>query len=140
MSERDYIESFLREELRLVNRHAPRSRISICELLEQEVPHVLTHNGSVHMMNPKEIVLLSELSGKDCNLKLPIILEYVPVGEGLYTVEDPVASALLARLLSLPSYTTPLQLHRPQVLEIRRVLRTTTVILISPRFLSLDTG
>lgn len=140
MSNLDYIEVFLKEELKLVNRHAPRSRISICDLTKQEVPYVITHDGSVHVMNPRELTLLNELSGGDCNLKLPIILEYIPDGEGLYSVEDPASARVLARLLSLNSYTTPLLLHRPQVLEIRRVLRTTTVILISPRFLSIDTG
>lgn len=140
MSEGDLLEVFLREELRLANRHAPRARVSICDLLKEEVPHVVTYDGGIHVMSPRELSLLNEIVKGDCNLKLPIVIEYMPEGEGIYIVQDPVAAKVVAELIGLSSHSTPLLLHRPQVMELRTVLRTTTVILISPRFLTVNPG
>jgi len=138
LEERDILSTFLAEELRLANRHAPRRRLSLCELLEMEVPHVLTSDGSVHMIEPRELRLLHELVGRNCDLRLPIILEYIPRGEGLYMVNDPLEARVVAKILGLPDHGAPLVLYRSQVMHLRRLLRTCTTILISPRALAED--
>lgn len=135
MEERELIEAFLKEELRTVNMHAPKSRLSLCDLLKMEVAYVTTHDGGVHVFDPDELEHLAKITGRDCTLKLPIILEYVPEGEGFYVVEDPIGASVIARLLGLSSYSKPLILYKPQVLELRKSLKTTTVILLSPRAL-----
>lgn len=140
MEERDFIETYLREELRLANRYAPRERLSICNLMKMEVPFVHTLDGGIHMVDPRELNLLYETVQGDCSLKLPILIEYVPEGEGIYVVKEEVSVKALTRILDLKSYSKPLVLYRSQVLELRRILRTTTVILLSPRVLRIDSG
>ncbi|MEM0083059.1 MAG: DUF61 family protein [Candidatus Nezhaarchaeales archaeon] len=138
MGEKDFVEAFLKEELRLVNKHAPKSRISLCDLLRMEVAYVATSNGGLHVFDPDELKYLAEITNRDCSLKLPIILEYVPEGEGFYVVEDPVGASVIARLLKLSDYSKPLILYKSQVLELRKILKTTTVILLNPRALKIE--
>jgi uncharacterized protein (UPF0216 family) len=140
LSEADFLEVFLREELRIVNRHAPRERLSICELMKSEVPHVRTFDGAVHMIDPRELELLNNVVHGDCSLKLPIVIEYIPEGEGLYVVKDEPSINALVQVLNLNSWSKPLVLYRPQVLELRRILRTTTTILLSPRIIGGESG
>lgn len=140
MREGDYIEAFLKEELRAVNKHAPKSRISLCDLLKMEVAYVATSNGGVHVFDPGELEYLAKITGRDCSLRLPIVLEYVPEDEGFYVVEDPIGAGVIAHLLGLSSYSKPLILYKPQVMEIRKTLKTTTVVLLSPRALRTGLG
>lgn len=127
----DLLDLLLREELRIANRHLPRKRPSLCELASMEVPHVVTSDGGVHLFDPRELSLLLELTGGECSLKLPIIIEYVPNEQGLYFVKDPQEAAVVSRVLGLES-RVPLVLHRAHLLELRRRLRTTSTIVLTP--------
>jgi len=58
-------------------------------------------------------------------------VEYIPQGEGLYVVKDPVEARVVARVLGLGG-EAPLVLYRSTALELRRRLRTTSTVLLSP--------
>lgn len=131
----ELLDVFLKEELRIVNRHLPRERVSLCRLLEMEIPYIITSDGGIHVFDYKELELLAKISNKNCSLKLPIILEYVPEGEGIYVVKGSLEAEVVSKVLKLHT-TTPLILHRTSVLELRRALRTTTTILLNPGALS----
>lgn len=136
--ERDLIDVFLREELRIANRHIPTRRVSICEVSEMEIPHVITQEGGIHVFDYREIVLLKSITSSDCKLKLPILIEFIPEGEGVYLVRDPTEARTVAQLLELKRWAVPLVLYRPEVFELRRKLRTTSTILLSPSTISKD--
>lgn len=127
----EYLDIFFREELRIVNKHLPRERRSLCELLEMKVPYVVTYDGSIHVIDPRELEHLSRISSRDCSLNLPIIVEYIPEDQGIYVIRDPVAASIVAKIMGLP-FSKPLFLHRSQVLDLRRILRTSSTILLSP--------
>ncbi len=131
MNSEDFLDVFLREELKIVNKHLPRRRASICELINMEVPYIQTSNGSIHVFDPRELEILASISGRNCNLKLPIILEYLAEGDGVYIIRDPLESQVVASILNI-SFSTPLYLDRTRILELRRILRTTTIILLNP--------
>lgn len=134
----EYIDRFLIEELRLVNKHAPYERKNLCDLLKMEVPYIVLRDGSSHLFNPRELAMLAEILGDDaCRLELPIIVEYTPSnGEGVYVVRGGVEARAVAAAIGLNTYSEPLFLSRVQILELRRVLRTTTTILLNPGPLS----
>lgn len=125
------IDVFLREELRIVNKHLPREQRTLCELLSMDIPYVLTHDGSIHVIDPRELRFLYDKTNGDCTLRLPVIIEYIPGDQGLYLVRDERGARALSRILEV-EYRTPLVIHRSQVLELRRILRTSTTILLSP--------
>lgn len=127
------LDIFLREELRLVNKHIPVKRLSLCELLEAKIPHVITANGGIHVIDIRELQLISEITKRDCSVKLPLIIEYIPEGEGVYVITDPVDSKIISKILGLTMDRPPIYLYRPQLIELRRKLRTTTTVLINPR-------
>lgn len=127
----ELVDIFLREELRVANKHLPREQRTLCELLNMDIPYVVTHDGSIHVFDPREIKLLYDKTSGDCSLKLPIIIEYLPSDQGLYLVRDSQGARAVSRILGI-HYTVPLVIHRAQVLDLRRTLRTTTTILLSP--------
>ncbi|MEM4490194.1 MAG: DUF61 family protein [Desulfurococcaceae archaeon] len=127
----DVLDVFLREELRIVNKHIPRKRVSLCELLEMKIPYVTTHDGTLHVFDPRELELLAKISNRDCSLMLPMIIEYIPEKEGTYVIKNPIEAGIVASILKIEKQT-PLFLHRAHVLELRRILRTTSTILLNP--------
>lgn len=131
---KDVVEKALREELVIVNKHMPYKRFSLCELLNMQVPHYVSRDGSLNLIDRRELELLKSIVGKgeDCNLYLPIIIEYKPsFGEGVFMVRDRVASIVVSRILGLEE-KTELVIYRPQVFELRSRLKTTTTIIFLP--------
>lgn len=132
---RDIVEKALREELVIVNKHIPYRRPSLCELLEMKIPHYVTRDGSVSLIDPRELELIKNLIGGEnlCNLYLPIVIEYKPsLGEGTYIVRDRFGSHVLSKLLGLTPSSGELIIYRPQLYEIRSKLKTTTTIIFLP--------
>ncbi|MEL9907971.1 MAG: DUF61 family protein [Desulfurococcus sp.] len=130
----NYIERFLNEELRLVNKHAPYERRNLCELLEMEIPYIVLRDGSQHILDPRELRRLHDiLAGDACRLQLPIVIEYIPgEREGTYVVRDEIGAKAIALVMNMENPTIPLFLSRTHILVLRRILRTTTTILLNP--------
>lgn len=132
---RDLVEKALKEELAIVNKHIPYSRPSLCELIEMNVPHYVTRDGTVSLVDPRELELIKNLMDREqmCSLHLPILIEYRPsLGEGVYVVRDRVGSAVIAKLLGLTPMGSELTIYRPQLYEVRSKLKTTTTIIFLP--------
>lgn len=125
------LEKLLSEELKLANKHLPKHRKSLAELLTEEDPHVLCLDGTYHYFRRSELRILAQLLPKDqwSELKLPIIIE---VGEPLSkdvagVIRDPIAAKVIAKLLNIPYREQEiLILYRPQLAELRAKLETTT--------------
>lgn len=130
----NYIERFLSEELRLVNKHVPYERRNLCELLKMEIPYIVLRDGSQHILDPRELRRLRDiLAGDACRLQLPIVIEYIPgEREGIYVVRDEIGAKAIASVMNIGNPTAPLFLSRTHILELRRILRTTTTILLNP--------
>jgi len=131
---RDLVETALSEELKIINKHLPYKRIGLCELLSMENPHIILRDGSINLVDRRELELLRNLLGDDaCSLYIPIIIEYHPsLGEGVYVIKDNLGAVALSKLLSVEYRGSPIYIYRPQLFEIRSVLRTTTTIVFIP--------
>jgi len=132
--DRDFLSRYLEGELRLVNKHVPYKRKNLCELLEEPVPYIVLRDGSIHVFDPEELRRLKQVLGdRACNLSLPIIVEYVPSDqEGFYVVNGALEVEAVSKVLECKGEGVQLVLYRPQVIELRRKLRTSTTILIKP--------
>jgi len=125
------LEKLLAEELKLANKHLPKHRKSLAELLTEEDPHVLCLDGTFHYFRRSELRTLARLLPKNQwnELKLPIIIE---VGETLSrdvagVIRDSIAAKIIAKLLNIPYKEREiLILYRPQLAELRAKLETTT--------------
>ncbi|WFO75504.1 DUF61 family protein [Desulfurococcaceae archaeon MEX13E-LK6-19] len=135
MESNDYIDKLLREELRIVNKHLPYKRISLEELLKEDIPHIVLRDGSVHLFKKEELTLLSNIIPKEkwSELKLPIIIEAnLSLGEHIYVVREPIAAYAIAKILEKEDYRIPLIIYGKELPIIRKKLRTTTTIVFLP--------
>ncbi|MHC1580452.1 DUF61 family protein [Methanopyrus sp.] len=76
-SSRDALDRKLIQEILRINRHLPRRRKTLDELLREERPHVVNRDGTRHYFRREELELLAELLPKYLHgrLKLPILIE-----------------------------------------------------------------
>ncbi|MCD6488825.1 MAG: DUF61 family protein [Desulfurococcales archaeon] len=132
MSDLDYIDRALRDELRIINRHLPYTRPTLSEVIGKKLPHVVLRDGSIHFFNTGEIEYLASITPKELwdKLRLPIILEVNPsYGEGAIIIRDPIAAMVIARILDIEKPDKQLIIYTSQLVEVRRRLRTTTTIM-----------
>ncbi len=122
--ERDsLLEALLREELGVANKHLPRTRKSLEELLSEEYPRVLCRDGTLHFFRKKELERISNFIDRESwdRILLPIIITIVPESESFVgVVEDRYAAELVSRILGLEYRGGALFLYKPQLYELRR--------------------
>lgn len=130
----DLIMRALSEELRIINKHLVYRKVSLCKLLSMDTPYLVLRDGSISIIDRKELELLKNLvEGDPCRLMLPIIIEYTPsLGGSAYVVRDRVAAETISKLLGLKYEGGALILYRPQLYIVRLKLRTTTTIVFIP--------
>jgi len=127
LTNKDIIEAYLSEELRVVNKSLPLRRKSLAELMREEYPHVITRDGGIHMFRRSELKLAHELLGDELadRLYLPIILEVrTDLKETTLVVKDEVAVKLIAKVLGLNRYELPLYLYPVHLQELRKKIET----------------
>lgn len=131
----DYIERFLHEELRIVNKHLPYRQVTLKEIAEMEIPYIVLRDGTKHLIKQREIELLKNIVPKDKwdQLKIPIIIEArLSLGEHVYLVRDPVAAHVISKILNKKDYSIPLTIYGSELVVVRRILRTTSTIVFYP--------
>ncbi|KXA92376.1 hypothetical protein AKJ65_07650 [candidate division MSBL1 archaeon SCGC-AAA259E19] len=131
---------FLKKEIRSLNRHLPKGRTSLAELLEQKKPRIETRDGSTHRFKKDELEYLAELlpEEKHSKLKLPIIIRISPqLGRGAAQVSGKIEQKVFREILDKEGRKkdNKLLIYRPEVRKIRQKLPTTTqyAFLISSR-------
>ena len=132
------LQESLKGELRVVNAHLPSKPKPLSDLLSEEYPYVLCSDGSTHLFSRKELRYLASLTSADEQkaLLLPILIE-VKAGQGEMAVICPgeVEARVIAQILDMP--VSPRQkkitIYKPQLAVIRKLLRTTTQYIFSPK-------
>ena len=100
-------------------------------------PSVKARDGGEIVFDRAELEMVAQLLPKElhCQLRLPIVLlRRIDLGPGVFSVSGGKAEAYLTlkllarRNLDLERVELPLYIYRPEVQELRRRLRTLTVI------------
>ncbi|ASJ01345.1 DUF61 family protein [Thermococcus gorgonarius] len=124
-------EDLLKKEIVRINLHLPRRRVSLYDLLERGIDHVVLRDGSKHYFRESELEYLSGIldEKEKMSLRLPIILEINTVDRGYFRVRGKVEVKVIEVVLGqfdpmdektegrYPRYLLP---------KIRKVLPTTT--------------
>lgn len=121
-------DKFLKKQIKNLNRHLPKGRASLADLLEEKKPKIESKDGSIHRFKKGELELLSEILPKDQhrNLKLPIIIRISPqLGRGTAKISGKLEKKVLRKILNRKG-EGELLIHRPEIREIRKKLPTTT--------------
>ena len=137
------LQEYLKGELRVLNAHLPCQQKSLSDLLSEEYPHVVCTDGTTHLFKKKELKYLASLTDPDEQraLWLPIIIEVNPGQDDVAIIcRGKVEEKIVSRILDMPVAASQqrIMIYRPQLALLRKVLRTTTQYLFSPR--TLQTG
>jgi uncharacterized protein (UPF0216 family) len=133
----DWISRYLRDEFKTFNAQLPRKRKVLTELLKEDHPHVICHDGSAHFFRRKELEYLSKLLDQEevHSLWLPILLEVSLDQEGItIRSKEGIEAKIFSKILCMPVAHTEdlITIFRPQLSVVRKVLKTTTQYVFVP--------
>jgi uncharacterized protein (UPF0216 family) len=131
------ISHYLKNKFRTLGAHLPRSRKVLSELLQEDYPEVLLHDGSQHFFQKKELARLAQmLSGEEpATLRLPMILEVKSNQEGVIVHSETGTEAkIFTEILGMPVSWKEgvVMISRAQLAPLRKVLKTSTVYVFAP--------
>ncbi|UCD08984.1 MAG: DUF61 family protein [Dehalococcoidales bacterium] len=134
------LQESIKDELRVLNSQLPARQKSLDELMKEDTPSIALNDGSIHLFKKKELKYLSDITNLSLwnNLFLPVIIEVIP-GEDKYSiicrgeVEEKVFSAILGMPVTERHHR--IVIYKPQLALLRKILKTTTQYLFSPKIL-----
>lgn len=123
-------DEFLKKQIKNLNKHLPKGRASLAELLEQETPQVEIRDGSTHRFKKSELQSLADILPEDehSQLKLPIIVRISPqLGRGAAKISGKMEQKVLRKILDKEEENEgELIIYRPEIRIVRKKLPTTT--------------
>lgn len=135
------LQESVRGELRIVNAGLPKSQERLSNLLNEEYPHVVCHDGSTLTFKKSELEYLARIIDTDEQkaLALPMLIELGPnQGEAAIICEGGVEEKTISKVLGMPvtCEERKIRIYKPQLALLRRKLKTTTVYVFSPRIVA----
>jgi uncharacterized protein len=117
----------LKKQILILNRHIPKERKSLKELLKEERPHVVGADGVRHRFKTEELKKIAQLipEGKHRLLKLPIYIEIESSTSGA-RIFGKLESQIVCDVLGLEDGESEIYIYRPDLRILRRELPTTT--------------
>jgi uncharacterized protein (UPF0216 family) len=130
----------LKGELRVLNAHLPSRQKALSDLLAEETPAIACSDGSAHLFKRKELDYLAGILEPDEQkaLLLPILIEVNPGQDEMAVVcRGEVEEKVISRVLGMPLKVKKhrIEIYKPQLAVIRKLLKTTTQYLFSPKVL-----
>lgn len=123
----DKTDMILKKEIFSLNKHVPRRRKTLKELLVEERPHVVDGAGNRHRFKRNELKYLSNLLSEDeCSkLKLPIYIEIESETSGAI-ISGMIERKIVSIILDKEILDGEMFIYRPEMRILRRKLPTTT--------------
>jgi uncharacterized protein (UPF0216 family) len=127
MSQLDRADNIVKKQVLSLNRHLPRRRKNLAELLEEEKPHVMGSDGTRHRFRNAEIKkLASMIEEKEYkNLKLPIYIE-IDSTSSASRITGRLETVLVCKILNLDPCKRELFIYRPDIKKLRNEFPTAT--------------
>lgn len=117
----------LKKQILGLNRHLPRQRKSLKELLKEDRPHVVGADGTRHRFKNAELQQIAKIIPKNEQhlLKLPIYLEIESQTSGV-RISGKLELKIVREILGLEDGGSQMYIYRPDMRIIRKELPTTT--------------
>lgn len=127
MSKLDRSDNILKKQVISLNRHLPRRRKTLAELLKEEKPHVIGADGTRHRFKSAELKKIQQIIEKSeyKKLKLPIYIEIESVTAGARITGRP-ETQIVCKILNRDSCKNEIFIYRPDIRILRNELPTTT--------------
>jgi uncharacterized protein (UPF0216 family) len=124
----DQSDRLLKKQILSLNRHIPRQRKAVSELLVEDKPHVVSVDGSRHRFKRKELEMVASMlsdSERDV-LKLPLYIEMDTMASGA-RVAGRLETRILCKILERKECPRDeIFIYRPEMKLIRQKLPTVT--------------
>lgn len=123
----DRADRLLKKQIFSLNRHLPKKRKNLKELLGEDKPHVVGADGTRHRFKRGELRRIAEMvpEKEQERLKLPIYLEIESETSGTRVAGGPELK-IICSLLKMEDCGREMYIYRPDLKIIRRELPTTT--------------
>lgn len=123
----DQADRLLKKQIFSLNRHLPRHRKTLQELLLEDRPHVMGGDGNRHRFKRDELQkIASIIPERDRGrLKLPIYLEVESQTSGS-RVAGELELKVICQLLEIERCKREMYIYRPDLKKVRMELPTTT--------------
>jgi uncharacterized protein len=117
----------VKKQILTLNKHLPRKRKFLDELLLEERPHVIGADGTRHRFKKAELEDISKIIGSSNlhHLKLPIYIEIDSKASGS-RISGKFETQVVCRLLDIQNCDKEIYLYRPDLKTLRIKLPTTT--------------
>ncbi len=118
--------------IQTLNRHLPKKRAALKQLLQEDRPGIENQDGSIHSFDKKELERLASIipEWEQDKLRLPIYLEMSSSMErGSIRISGRSACAAISRILGKENPEKSVDsmiIYYPHLLKIRKELPTTT--------------
>jgi uncharacterized protein len=119
--------NLLKKQILSLNRHLPRRRKNLKELLGEDKPHVLGTDGSRHRFKRSELRKISSMIPPESweLLKLPLYIEIDADRSGA-KITGKLECNIISQLLELDDGCDKIYIYRPDIKVVRRELPTTS--------------
>jgi len=117
----------LKKQIMVLNRHLPRKRKTLKELLGEEKPHVLGTDGSRHRFKKNELYKIASLIPEESwgRLKLPLYIEISSQMSGS-RIKGEQECRIVCQILKKEDCGEEIYIYRWDIKLVRRELPTTS--------------
>lgn len=117
----------LKKQIMSLNRHLPRQRKSLEELLGEDKPHVLGTDGTRHRFKKNELKKISSIIPMESwgRLKLPIYIEIDSDSSGS-RITGKLECQIFCQILRWDDCDDEIYIYRPDIKLVRKMLPTTS--------------
>jgi uncharacterized protein (UPF0216 family) len=120
-------DNLVKKQILSLNRHLPRMRKNLAELLLEKKPHIIGADGTRHRFKRSEIKKLASLieEGEYKNLKLPIYIE-IDSTCSASKITGRLETEIVCKILKLDLCKSEVFIYRPDIKELRKEFPTAT--------------
>jgi uncharacterized protein (UPF0216 family) len=120
-------DKLIKKQILSLNKHLPRQRKFLDELLIEETPHVLGADGTRHRFKRDELKKISDIIGPSEQhlLKLPIYIEIDSMASGS-RISGRLENKVICNVLNIENCSMEKYIYRKDIKILRSELPTTT--------------
>lgn len=120
-------DKLVKKQILILNKHLPRKRKFLEELLKEDKPHVIGADGTRHRFKREELERISGIIGKSNfnKLKLPIYIEIDSNASGS-RIAGRYESEVVCKILEIDNCEIEMYIYRADLKKLRSILPTTT--------------
>ncbi|MGZ7134358.1 MAG: DUF61 family protein, partial [Methanobacterium sp.] len=122
MSKLDRSGNVLKKQVINLNRHLPKRRKSLEELLKEDKPHIIGVDGTRHRFRNSELKQIADIIEESDykKLKLPIYIEIESMTSGA-KVTGRLETEIICQILNKESCKNEVFIYRPEIKALRSV-------------------